>query len=161
MWPCLIHYATAALSSMLTVALGSAITADTVYSENGLANDKDGSEAVVASSSENYGSIQKQPPRHNLSVGEAEVRQDKQKLPRWAYQGMMWLMVAISTAIVAANGKIHESFYKRKRHIISFLFLYNLQTFQLTGPKSLRLPRCSTVAFFHFSHSVSWSASTI
>ena len=97
---------------MLTVALGSAITADTVYSENCSANDKDGSEAVVASSSENYGSIQK--PRHNLSVGEAEVLPEKQKLPRWAYQGMMWLMVAISTAIVAANGKIHESFYKRK-----------------------------------------------
>ena len=109
---------------MLTVALGSAITADTVYSDKSCcsaANDKDGSEAVVAASgSENYGSIQKQPPRHNLSVGDEaeEVRQqEKQKLPRWAYQGMMWLMVAISTAIVAANGKAQDSsFYNRKHH---------------------------------------------
>ena len=97
---------------MLTVALGSAITADTVYSENCSANDKEGSEAVVASSSENYGSIQK--PRHNLSVGEAEVLPEKQKLPRWAYQGMMWLMVAISTAIVAANGKMQDSIYTKE-----------------------------------------------
>ena len=99
---------------MLTVALGSAITADTVYSESCSANDKDGSEAVAASSSENYGSIQK--PRHNLSVGEAEVLPEKQKLPRWAYQGMMWLMVAISTAIVAANGKMQDSIYEGKKN---------------------------------------------
>ena len=88
-----VGFIAAALSSMLTVALGAAITADTVYSDT---QHQDDSQSVAE-----YGAIEKN-GKQQLTV---EMTGQKQKLPRWAYQGMMWVMVLIATAIVSANGK--------------------------------------------------------
>ena len=89
-----VGFIAAALSSMLTVALGASITADTVYSDI----QEDGPKEV----DNDYGSIEKNGKKGNMTQ---EQSGQGQKLPRWAYQGMMWVMVLISTAIVSANGK--------------------------------------------------------
>ena len=89
----------AALSSMLTVALGASITADAVYSDHG-------STRKEPSPSENDGQSKKLPSDFstNLNISQDVVTADR-KLPRWAFQGMMWVMVIISTTVVGANGE--------------------------------------------------------
>lgn len=95
-----IGFIAAALSSMLTVALGASITADTVYSD--VVNREE------AQHSDDYGTIEKSTNENsakstsNLQFS-VDGKKSEQKLPRWAYQGMMWVTVLISTAIVSAN----------------------------------------------------------
>ena len=120
-----VGFIAAALSSMLTVALGAAITADTVYSDcatttaTATGSCRDGDDDPTAGGRhDDYGSIEKNGGGGGSSIKMTTTSQELQsrpsseaaaekvqKLPRWAYQGMMWLMVLIATAIVSANGE--------------------------------------------------------
>ena len=97
----------AALSSMLTVPLGAALTAESVFSEMpektmepvGRDNPNFSDEQGVASQQSK-----------KAAVVEMEMAVDKEgkQLPRWIYLGIMFVMVTISTVVIAANGEWQE-----------------------------------------------------
>lgn len=95
----------AALSSMLTVPLGAALTADSVFSEM----PEKGMEPVGTDNpnfSDEQGVVQ-QGNKEKAAVVEMEmaVDQEGKRLPRWIYLGIMFVMVVISTVVIAANGE--------------------------------------------------------
>ena len=95
----------AALSSMLTVPPGAALTADSVFSEI----PEKGMEPVGTDNpnfSDEQGVVQ-QGNKEKAAVVEMEmaVDQEGKRLPRWIYLGIMFVMVVISTVVIAANGE--------------------------------------------------------
>jgi len=93
----------AALSSMLTVPLGAALTANSVFSEM----PEKGMEPVGTDNpnfSDEQGVVQ-QGNKEKAAVVEMEmaVDQEGKRLPRWIYLGIMFVMVVISTVVIAAN----------------------------------------------------------
>jgi len=93
----------AALSSMLTVPLGAALTADSVFSEM----PEKGMDPVGTDNpnfSDEQGVVQ-QGNKEKPAVVEMEmaVDQEGKRLPRWIYLGIMFVMVVISTVVIAAN----------------------------------------------------------
>ena len=74
-------FVAAALSSMLTVPLGAAITVDSVFSDEAGAG------------------------KHSSSgVAEGSQGEEPQQLPRWVYLGIMFGTVIISVIVISANG---------------------------------------------------------
>ena len=96
----------AALSSMLTVPLGAALTADSVFSEM-----PEKKMEPVGTDNPNFsdeqGVVQQQSNKEKAAVVEMEmtVDQEGKRLPRWIYLGIMFVMVVISTVVIAANGE--------------------------------------------------------
>ena len=97
----------AALSSMLTVPLGAALTADSVFSEM-----TEKRMEPVGKDNPNFSDEQgvvhhQQGNKEKPAVVEMEmaVDQEGKRLPRWIYLGIMFVMVTISTVVIAANGE--------------------------------------------------------
>ena len=97
----------AALSSMLTVPLGAALTADSVFSEM-----REKRMEPVGTDNPNFSDeqgVQQQQvgTKKKAAVVEMEmaVEQEGKRLPRWIYLGIMFVMVLISTLVIAANGE--------------------------------------------------------
>ena len=97
----------AALSSMLTVPLGAALTADSVFSEM-----TEKRMEPVGKDNPNFSDEQgvvhhQQGNKEKPAVVEMEmaVDQEGKRLPRWIYLGIMFVMVVISTVVIAANGE--------------------------------------------------------
>jgi len=92
----------AALSSMLTIPLGAALAADSVFSEEaGKGKEKIGAD----NPNNNITDEEETVTRENISQGEVEGQEGK-KMPRWIYLGIMLVMVTIATIVIAANGKL-------------------------------------------------------
>ena len=92
-----IGFIAAALSSMLTIPLGAAITADTVFSQD--------REEMVENIEKNKADHQvddKQSTKVELNVEDQEPK----RLPWSVYFGIILVEVIISTAIISANGKL-------------------------------------------------------
>ena len=91
----------AALSSMLTVPLGAALTADSVFSEM-----PEKKMEPVGTDNPNFSDEQGVVNKEKVVEMEMAVEQEEGKrLPRWIYLGIMFVMVAISTVVIAANGE--------------------------------------------------------
>jgi len=91
----------AALSSMLTVPLGAALTADSVFSEM-----PEKKMEPVGTDNPNFSDEQGVVQGNKEKVVEMEMaveQQEGKRLPRWIYLGIMFVMVAISTVVIAAN----------------------------------------------------------
>merc|ERR1711971_1086639 len=89
----------AALSSMLTVPLGAALTADSVFSEM-----PEKKMEPVGTDNPNFSDEQGVVNKEKVVEMEMAVEQEEGKrLPRWIYLGIMFVMVAISTVVIAAN----------------------------------------------------------
>ena len=144
----------AALSSMLTVPLGAALTADSVFSEM-----PEKKMEPVGTDNPNFsdeqGVVQQQGNKEKAAVVEMEmtVDQEGKRLPRWIYLGIMFVMVAISTVVIAANGE-SENF-----HLMSGFYEMS-KYLQRTAAWSSLLLKSSTAASSPSSPSASSSAST-
>ena len=90
-----IGFIAAALSSMLTIPLGAAITADTVFSQ-------DISEVTQVTNNTDNHQIP-EPNTTKLEIEETEV--EPAKLPWSVYFGIIAVEVLISTVIIAADGE--------------------------------------------------------
>ena len=95
-----VGFIAAALSSMLTIPLGAAITADTVFSED--------REEMIENfqnmeKMENHQVVDKQTTKVELESNEREPK----RLPWSVYFGIILIEVVISTVIISANGKPH------------------------------------------------------
>jgi len=92
----------AALSSMLTVPLGAALTAESVFSEM-----PEKTMEPVGRDNPNFSDEQGVANQQSkkAAVVEMEMAVDKEgkQLPRWIYLGIMFVMVTISTVVIAAN----------------------------------------------------------
>ena len=94
-----VGFIAAALSSMLTIPLGAAITADTVFSED--------SEEML----ENFQNMEKIEAYHQdvdkqtVKVELESIEREPKRLPWSVYFGIILVEVIISTVIISANGK--------------------------------------------------------
>lgn len=100
-----IGFIAAALSSMLTVPLGAALTADSVFSDE--SEEKEGREKVekIGTDNPNFEDDdmnQKNPDKSTKVDLNIELTEPK-KLPRFAYLGIIFVMVLISTIVISAN----------------------------------------------------------
>ena len=91
-----VGFIAAALSSMLTIPLGAAITADTVFSE-----DKEELLENIEKTKSNHQIDEKQSTKVELEV----IEQEPKRLPWSVYFGIILIEVIISTVIISANGK--------------------------------------------------------
>ena len=98
----------AALSSMLTVPLGAALTAESVFSEM-----PEKTMEPVGRDNPNFSDEQGVAGQQSkkAAVVEMEMAVDKEgkQLPRWIYLGIMFGMVIISVVVISANGKQQEA----------------------------------------------------
>jgi len=100
-----VGFIAAALSSMLTVPLGAALTADSVFSEERDEDEIKGAVEKIGTDNPNFedDDTNQKKPEKSTKV-ELEVEQTKpQKLPRFAYMGIIFVMVLISTVVISAN----------------------------------------------------------
>ena len=74
-----VGFIAAAFSSMLTVPLGAALTADSIFSDENIEDKKNSSEDLIDT--------------------------EGQKLPRSVYLGIIFIMVLIATVVISADGK--------------------------------------------------------
>ena len=92
-----VGFIAAALSSMLTTPLGAALTADSVFSELGTGGEEDDLRRNNKLAS------------HAVSVSVSPSLETEtllpRKLPHKIYLGIMFLMVAIATIVISANGQ--------------------------------------------------------
>ena len=95
-----VGFMAAALSSMLTIPLGAAITADSVFSDR---QPVPGGGADNKTYKEDDSKRNDQPPcPSSVLVVETET----QKLPHKIFLAIMFVMVIISTVVISANGFI-------------------------------------------------------
>ena len=104
----------AALSSMLTVPLGAAITADSVFSDRQSLDGSDNKNYQEDDSKRNN----LQPPCSPSVLGLETENLIPQKLPHKIFLGIMFVMVIISTVVISANGQYYG--VKRDRAIYTF-----------------------------------------
>ena len=100
-----IGFIAAALSSMLTVPLGAALTADSVFSdEREEMNEK---VEKIGTDNPNFedDDMQQKKSEKSTKVELEIVEEEPQKLPRFVYLGIIFLMVLIATVVISANGK--------------------------------------------------------
>ena len=101
-----VGFIAAALSSMLTVPLGAAITADSVFSDR---------QVVAGSDNKNYeeddSKRNNQPPCSPSVLGLETENLIPQKLPHKYFLAIMFVMVIISTVVISANGQYLTVFY--------------------------------------------------
>ena len=91
----------AALSSMLTVPLGAALTADSVFSSAPEAR----AEAIGTDNpnfADDEGQEKKKASGVALDMGE---KGEGKRLPRWIYLSIMFVMVTVATVVISANGE--------------------------------------------------------
>ena len=106
-----IGFIAAALSSMLTVPLGAALTADSVFSDEivpgtGKQSGQDNPNFEYDDQEAGQKQNNKEKSPEELEMG----RQETQKLPKFVYFGIIFIMVIISTVVISANGKIERIF---------------------------------------------------
>jgi len=91
----------AALSSMLTVPLGAALTAESVFSDE----EKETTEKIGMDNPNFEDDVPANGKINNNAKVEIEDNQTSspQKLPKWIYLGIMFVMVAIATIVISAN----------------------------------------------------------
>ena len=95
----------AALSSISTVPLGAALTADSVFSdEREEMNEK---VEKIGTDNPNFedDDMQQKKSEKSTKVELEIVEEEPQKLPRFVYLGIIFLMVLIATVVISANGK--------------------------------------------------------
>jgi len=99
-----VGFIAAALSSMLTVPLGAALTADSVFSEE-KEEDKKGKIEKIGMDNPNFEDDELSQKKSEKSTKvEMEVdNAEGQKFPRFAYLGIIFVMVTISTVVISAN----------------------------------------------------------
>ena len=109
-----IGFVAAAISSMLTVPLGAALAANSVFSEvpekelatigmdNPNFDDDDGSRKEKAVT----GELAEQPSSEG------------RRLPRWVYLGIMFVMVTIATVVISANGELDLLLHHPHHHTL-------------------------------------------
>eukprot|EP00092_Neocalanus_flemingeri_P040918 GFUD01044552.1.p1 GENE.GFUD01044552.1~~GFUD01044552.1.p1 ORF type:complete len:508 (+),score=112.68 GFUD01044552.1:183-1706(+) len=98
-----IGFIAAALSSMLTVPLGAALTADSVFSEE--RQEVKGKSEKIGTDNPNF---EDDDMNQNNSEKSTKVELDideteSQKLPRFVYFGIIFIMVLIATVVISAN----------------------------------------------------------
>ena len=98
-----VGFIAAALSSMLTVPLGAALTADSVFSDRPSSQTKAGADNPTYEEDEEPKKSTK-PTSQGL---ESETLLP-QKLPHKIYLGIMFVMVIIATIVISANGEIQH-----------------------------------------------------
>ena len=96
-----VGFIAAALSSMLTVPLGAALTADSVFSDRPSSQTKAGADNPTYEADEG----QKKSTKPTSQGLESETLLP-QKLPHKIYLGIMFVMVIIATIVISANGEI-------------------------------------------------------
>ena len=118
-----IGFIAAALSSMLTVPLGAALTADSVFSDESLASSTDKQD------NPNFGHEERQAEQNSsgktpdqLESGQQETKQ----LPKLVYMGIIFIMVIISTVVISANGKFAPTVYRVTRQVESSISLTSI-----------------------------------
>ena len=100
-----VGFIAAALSSMLTVPLGAALTADSVFSEE-REEIKNKVEQTGTDNPNFEDDDMKQKTTEKSTKLELEiVETEPQKLPRFIYLGIIFVMVLISTVVISANGR--------------------------------------------------------
>ena len=93
---------------MLTVPLGAALTADSVFSDEIVPGT--GKQSGQDNPNFEYDD-QEARQKQEKSPEELEMgRQETQKLPKFVYFGIIFIMVIISTVVISANGKIERIF---------------------------------------------------
>ena len=102
-----VGFIAAALSSMLTVPLGAALTADSVFSEE-KEEDKKGKIEKIGMDNPNFedDEINQKKSEKSTKVEMDVDNEEGQKFPRIAYLGIIFVMVTISTVVISANGEI-------------------------------------------------------
>ena len=93
-------FISAALSSMLTVALGAALTADSLFTDKENIQSQDMKEKGITNQS--YQKDSELAPKTELEDTQSKETQG-QTLPRWIYLGIMFVMVIISTVLISAD----------------------------------------------------------
>ena len=96
-----VGFIAAALSSMLTVPLGAAITADSVFSDRQSLAGRDNKNFQEDDSKGNN----LQPPCSPSVLGLETENLIPQKLPHKIFLGIMFVMVIVSTVVISANGQ--------------------------------------------------------
>ena len=96
-----VGFIAAALSSMLTIPLGAAITADTVFSE-----DREEIMENIQNTKAYSSNHQKDESEKNTKVKLEMIEQEPKQLPRSVYFGIIFIEVIISTVVISANGKL-------------------------------------------------------
>merc|ERR1719431_925561 len=93
-----VGFIAAALSSMLTVPLGAALTADSVFSE-----DKEDLNEKVGTDNPNFedDDMNQQKTEKSTKVELEIAETEPQKLPRFVYLGIIFIMVLISTVVIS------------------------------------------------------------
>ena len=103
-----IGFIAAALSSMLTVPLGAALTADSVFSDEREEEEIKGKVEKIGTDNPNFedDDMNQKKSEKSTKVELEIVQTEPQKLPRFVYLGIIFIMVLISTVVISANGKI-------------------------------------------------------
>ena len=120
-----IGFIAAALSSMLTVPLGAALTADSVFSDESLASSTDKQD------NPNFGHEERQADAEQNSSGKTPDQlesgeQETKQLPKLVYMGIIFIMVIISTVVISANGKFAPTVYRVTRQVESSISLTSI-----------------------------------
>ena len=115
-----VGFIAAALSSMLTVPLGAALTADSVFSDRPVSQTKAGADNPTYEGDEDV--------KRNTKPANQGLESDTllpQKLPHKIYLSIMFVMVIIATIVISANGEVEH---------IDVFYDFSKLIFQLTGP---------------------------
>lgn len=99
-----IGFIAAALSSMLTVPLGAALTADSVFSDD-IPDDGKTYTEKIGTDNPNFedDDMNQKNVENNTKINIDNTPIEAQKLPRWAYLGIIFVMVIIATVVISAN----------------------------------------------------------